>query len=190
MAYDDGQIVALHAPHQGARVPRRIAEEIERTRIIDDHARPSDLQPAHSAGSRLCRPLRITKTASCDQRKSTFVTTQEASSARSSTAASSTTATRSPREVLDKIKAQGFKYSTKGAITISVVRYDHPAEKKSSCLPRRRRRSTSITDVISDAACSRDEERYSCVVAIWDADDQGRRRTRCRRILINTTRSI
>ena len=70
-------------------------------------------------------------------------------------------------EVLDKLKEQGFKYSTKGAITISVYDMTIPPEKK-SLLAEAEKKVDVITDFFKKGMLS-DEERSQRVVAIWDA---------------------
>ena len=49
------------------------------------------------------------------------------------------TVPRSTSEILDNIKAQGFKYSTKGAITVAVCDALIPPQKKQELLARGRR---------------------------------------------------
>ena len=70
-------------------------------------------------------------------------------------------------EVLDKLKEQGFKYSTKGAITISVYDMTIPPEKK-TLLAEAERKVDVITDFFKKGMLS-DDERSQRVVAIWDA---------------------
>ena len=70
-------------------------------------------------------------------------------------------------EVLDKLKEQGFKYSTKGAITISVYDMTIPPEKK-TLLAEAERKVDVITDFFKKGMLS-DDERSRRVVAIWDA---------------------
>ena len=70
-------------------------------------------------------------------------------------------------EVLDKLKEQSFKYSTKGAITISVYDMTIPPEKK-TLLAEAERKVDVITDFFKKGMLS-DDERSQRVVAIWDA---------------------
>ena len=70
-------------------------------------------------------------------------------------------------EVLDKLKEQGLKYSTKGAITISVYDMTIPPEKK-TLLAEAERKVDVITDFFKKGMLS-DDERSQRVVAIWDA---------------------
>ena len=70
-------------------------------------------------------------------------------------------------KVLDKLKEQGFKYSTKGAITISVYDMTIPPEKK-TLLAEAERKVDVITDFFKKGMLS-DDERSQRVVAIWDA---------------------
>ena len=70
-------------------------------------------------------------------------------------------------EVLDKLKEQGFKYSTKGDITISVYDMTIPPEKK-TLLAEAERKVDVITDFFKKGMLS-DDERSQRVVAIWDA---------------------
>ena len=69
-------------------------------------------------------------------------------------------------EVLDKMKEQGFRYSTKGAITISVYDMTIPPEKK-TLLAEAEKKVDVITDFYKKGMLS-DEERSQRVVAIWD----------------------
>ena len=59
-------------------------------------------------------------------------------------------------EVLDKLKEQGFKYSTKGAITISVYDMTIPPEKK-TLLAEAERKVDVITDFFKKGMLSDDE---------------------------------
>ena len=69
-------------------------------------------------------------------------------------------------EVLDRMKEQGFRYSTKGAITISVYDMTIPPEKK-TLLAEAEKKVDVITDFYKKGMLS-DEERSQRVVAIWD----------------------
>lgn len=69
-------------------------------------------------------------------------------------------------EVLDKIKAQGFKYSTKGAITVAVSDAVIPPQKK-ELLKQAEANIVSITKQFRRGLIS-NEERYREVIKIWD----------------------
>ena len=69
-------------------------------------------------------------------------------------------------EVLDKMKAQGFKYSTRGSITISVYDMTIPPEKQ-GLLDAAEQKVDIITDFYRKGLLS-DEERSQRVVSVWD----------------------
>ncbi|PKM61784.1 MAG: DNA-directed RNA polymerase subunit beta', partial [Firmicutes bacterium HGW-Firmicutes-21] len=69
-------------------------------------------------------------------------------------------------EVLDKMKEQGFKYSTRSAITISVYDMTIPPEKE-QLLAEADKKVDTITDFYKKGLLS-DEERSARVVAVWD----------------------
>ena len=69
-------------------------------------------------------------------------------------------------EVLDKMKAQGFKYSTRGSITISVYDMTIPPEKE-GLLQAAEQKVDIITDFYRKGLLS-DEERSQRVVSVWD----------------------
>ncbi|MBR6754439.1 MAG: DNA-directed RNA polymerase subunit beta', partial [Clostridia bacterium] len=69
-------------------------------------------------------------------------------------------------EVLDKMKAQGFKYSTRGSITISVYDMTIPPEKE-GLLNAAEQKVDIITDFYRKGLLS-DEERSQRVVSVWD----------------------
>ena len=69
-------------------------------------------------------------------------------------------------EVLDAMKAQGFKYSTLGAITISVYDMSVPPEKK-ELLEEADKKVDVITDFYKNGMLS-NAERRERVIAIWD----------------------
>ncbi|MBO4452970.1 MAG: DNA-directed RNA polymerase subunit beta' [Clostridia bacterium] len=69
-------------------------------------------------------------------------------------------------EVLDQMKAQGFKYSTKGSITISVYDMTIPPE-KAGLLEAADHKVDIITDFYRKGLLS-DDERSQRVVAVWD----------------------
>ncbi|MDK2798832.1 MAG: DNA-directed polymerase subunit beta [Clostridiales bacterium] len=68
--------------------------------------------------------------------------------------------------VLDKIKALGFKFSTKGAITISVSDMEIPGAKK-QLLEEADERIDKITKQYKRGLIS-DEERYNLVISTWN----------------------
>ena len=69
-------------------------------------------------------------------------------------------------EVLDQMKAQGFKYSTRGSITISVYDMTIPPE-KAGLLTAAEQKVDIITDFYRKGLLS-DEERSQRVVSVWD----------------------
>ncbi len=69
-------------------------------------------------------------------------------------------------EVLDQMKAQGFKYSTRGSITISVYDMTIPHE-KAGLLEAADKKVDLITDFYRKGLLS-DEERSQRVVSVWD----------------------
>ena len=69
-------------------------------------------------------------------------------------------------EVLDKIKAQGFKYSTKGAITVSVSDAVIPPQ-KAEILANAEKKIDVITKQYRRGLMS-DEERYKKVIETWN----------------------
>ncbi|MBO5870565.1 MAG: DNA-directed RNA polymerase subunit beta' [Clostridia bacterium] len=69
-------------------------------------------------------------------------------------------------EVLDQMKAQGFKYSTRGSITISVYDMTIPPEKQ-GLLDAAEQKVDIITDFYRKGLLS-DEERSQRVVSVWD----------------------
>ncbi|MGI6030349.1 MAG: DNA-directed RNA polymerase subunit beta' [Eubacteriales bacterium] len=69
-------------------------------------------------------------------------------------------------EVLDQIKAQGYKYSTKGAITISISDMVVPPQKK-QLIADAEKQVAVITRQYRRGLIS-DEERYGLVIDIWD----------------------
>ena len=69
-------------------------------------------------------------------------------------------------EVLDRLKAQGFKYSTKSAITISVYDMTIPPEKE-KLLAEADKKVDVITDFYRKGLLS-DDERSQRVVSVWD----------------------
>lgn len=69
-------------------------------------------------------------------------------------------------DTLDKIKAQGYRYSTRGAITISVADMIIPPE-KTEILGEAEKRVDKVTKHFKRGLIS-DSERYNQVVKIWD----------------------
>lgn len=69
-------------------------------------------------------------------------------------------------DILDKIKAQGYKYSTRGAITISVADMIIPSE-KAEILDEAEKKVEKVTKHFKRGLIS-DSERYNQVVKIWD----------------------
>lgn len=69
-------------------------------------------------------------------------------------------------EVLDKIKAQGFKYSTKGAVTVSVSDAVIPPQKK-QYLAEAEEQIAKINQQFRRGLIS-NEERYNLVIDTWD----------------------
>ncbi len=69
-------------------------------------------------------------------------------------------------EMLDKMKANGFKYSTRGAITISVYDMTIPP-KKQAMLAEAEKKVDVITEYFRDGMLS-DEERSRRVVSVWE----------------------
>ncbi len=69
-------------------------------------------------------------------------------------------------EMLDKMKANGFKYSTRGAITISVYDMTIPPQKQ-SLLEEAEKQVDVITDYFRQGMLS-DEERSRRVVSVWE----------------------
>ncbi|MBQ9279718.1 MAG: DNA-directed RNA polymerase subunit beta' [Clostridia bacterium] len=73
-------------------------------------------------------------------------------------------------EVLDNIKALGYKYSTKGAITVSVADVIIPEEKK-DILVDAENKVDQITKQYRRGLIS-NEERYNSVIKVWDKATQ------------------
>ncbi|MDX1359062.1 MAG: DNA-directed RNA polymerase subunit beta', partial [Clostridia bacterium] len=68
-------------------------------------------------------------------------------------------------EVLDKMKAMGFKYSTKGAITVSVSDMEIP-EAKANLIADTEKQVSTVTKQYRRGLIT-DEERYNSVVKLW-----------------------
>jgi len=73
-------------------------------------------------------------------------------------------------EVLDDIKAMGYKFSTRGAITVSVSDMTVPAAKK-DILENAQQVVDKITKMYGRGLLT-DEERYQSVVKVWDEADK------------------
>ena len=69
-------------------------------------------------------------------------------------------------EILDKIKEMGFKYSTKGALTISVADMTVPAQKK-VLIAKAEADVAEVKEMFEEGLLT-DEERYKRVVKIWE----------------------
>ena len=69
-------------------------------------------------------------------------------------------------EVLDQIKAQGYKYSTRGAITVAVCDASIPEAKK-ELLEDADRRIDEISALYQEGLISEDE-RYTSVIGVWE----------------------
>ncbi len=69
-------------------------------------------------------------------------------------------------EVLDAVKAQGYKYSTRGALTVAVVDASIPPEKK-NLIAEAEQKVEQITDLFNQGLLS-DEERYKMVIDTWN----------------------
>ncbi len=68
--------------------------------------------------------------------------------------------------VLDAIKAQGYKYSTRGALTVSVGDASIPADKK-RFIAEAEKRVDEITELYDQGLMS-EEERYNNVITTWN----------------------
>ncbi len=69
-------------------------------------------------------------------------------------------------EVLDAVKAQGYKYSTRGALTVAVVDASIPPEKK-QLIAEAEAAVDQVTDLYNQGLLS-DEERYQMVIRTWN----------------------
>ena len=69
-------------------------------------------------------------------------------------------------EVLDRIKAQGYKYSTRGAITVAVCDAVIP-EEKADLLREADEKIDQISDMFAEGLIS-DDERYASVIGVWE----------------------
>ena len=69
-------------------------------------------------------------------------------------------------EVLDNIKSQGYKFSTRGAITVSCSDMTVPPQKK-ECIDRAEEKIKKITEDYKYGFIS-NEDRYSLVIKTWD----------------------
>ena len=70
-------------------------------------------------------------------------------------------------EVLDAIKSQGYKYSTRGALTVAVVDAAIPPEKK-DLIAEAEAKVEQITGLYNMGLMS-DEERYRAVIQTWNS---------------------
>jgi DNA-directed RNA polymerase subunit beta' len=73
-------------------------------------------------------------------------------------------------EVLDDVKAIGYKYSTRGAISVSISDMKVPDEKK-EILAEAQKQVDEVTKKFRRGLAS-EEERYQAVVKIWDKADK------------------
>lgn len=80
--------------------------------------------------------------------------------------ASRSTAQPGTSEVLDAIKAQGYKYSTKGALTVAVIDAAIPPEKK-ELIAQAEAQVDNITKMYNKGLLS-NEERYRGVIETWN----------------------
>ncbi len=71
----------------------------------------------------------------------------------------------STAEILDKIKSLGFKFSTKGALTVSVSDMEIPA-KKQAFLDEAEETIEKVTKLFKRGLMT-DEERYNKVISVW-----------------------
>ncbi len=69
-------------------------------------------------------------------------------------------------EVLDAIKAQGYKYSTRGALTVAVVDASIPPEKK-QLIAEAEEKVEQVTELYNQGLLS-NEERYQEVIKTWN----------------------
>ena len=69
-------------------------------------------------------------------------------------------------EVLDAVKAQGYKYSTRGALTVAVTDAAIPPQKK-DLIAQAEAKVDNITDMFNQGLLS-DDERYRGVITTWN----------------------
>ncbi|MGI6265205.1 MAG: DNA-directed RNA polymerase subunit beta', partial [Acutalibacteraceae bacterium] len=69
-------------------------------------------------------------------------------------------------EVLDAVKAQGYKYSTRGALTVAVIDAAIPPQKK-DLIAQAEAKVDEITEMFNQGLLS-DEERYRGVITTWN----------------------
>lgn len=74
--------------------------------------------------------------------------------------------TQTTSKVLDDIKAQGFKYSTKGAITVAVCDAEIPPAKK-EIIANAEKKIDTVSGLFKEGLVS-NEERYTEVLKIWE----------------------
>ena len=70
--------------------------------------------------------------------------------------------------MLDNIKALGYKFSTRGALTVSVADIIVPACKKPMILSEAEKQVHADRAASSGAACLSENERYTSVIQIWE----------------------
>ena len=159
MAYEN-KCITLHTPIK-VRVTREI-NGVEKTGIIDatlgrlifNENIPQDLGWVDRNDPEHCLDLEVTFVATkgklgeivdrCIKKHGAAVTAQ----------------------VLDKIKSMGFKYSTRGAISIAVPDMTIPKQKQ-ALLDAAEKRVEQITEFFNHGVMT-DEERYEAVVATWN----------------------
>ena len=160
MAYDAG-VVGLHAPIK-IRVQKEYNGKFE-SRIIDatvgqiifNRPIPQDLGFVDRSDPAKIFDLEITNVAKKSELKKIIDRCIKVHGI-------TTTA-----EVLDMIKAQGYKYSTKGAITISVSDMEIPPE-KAEIVRQADAEVEKITRHFKRGLIS-DDERYAQVVSVWNS---------------------
>ena len=79
--------------------------------------------------------------------------------------------------LVDGIKGVGFKFATRGGMTIGLWDIVVPKDKKASCSPAPTRPSTAIDKQFQRGLITEDE-RYEQVVELWQRVDQGQCPTR------------
>ena len=158
MAYSDG-VVGLHAPIR-VRVEREVGGKkvnrlIDATvgRIIFNNPIPQDLGFVDRSNSEQMFDLEIGF--KVDKKMLGKIVDR----------CIKTHGTATASEVLDKIKAQGFKYSTRGAITVAVCDAEIPPQKKELVAQAEAR----IVEIAKqyDRGLLSNEERYKLVIDTW-----------------------
>ena len=69
--------------------------------------------------------------------------------------------------MLDKVKALGYKYSTRGAITVSIARYDDPGARNMSSSHEAEEKVVKIDRQYKRGLIT-DDERYRLTVTQWE----------------------